>query len=313
LSKPPVRVTIIGLGRVGRTLAFLLSEQSTPCHINLVDPDLNEGSFEDLVHAHAHQPHTLHANDLDNIVHSEVIFHCAGPSVPAGHSRLAVARESVKLTHDIFVPLGLTRSEALVIVLANPVDVVAYWLKKFTGLPHEQVVGTGTMLDTRRFNTLLERHHGLQAGTSQAFLIGEHGSSITLWQTGSQVGGQPLADFLSDESREQLLEQTRAQADFIKKRQGATFYGAASCALQLWRAYRSQTPQRLTISTQVPEPLCQRLGLDEQVFMSLPVFLGQKDLVVDMPKLTPTEADRLADSGKILHQAIKNSSQLLNN
>lgn len=266
-------ISIIGLGQVGRALAFLLCREPEGLLLNFVDPSLNPGAIEDLLHAHADQNRVFAFNDQDALLSSDVIFHCAGPRVPEGYSRRAVRNSSLALTTEIFSPLALSRHQPLVVVLANPVDVISLKVAQLTGLHPGRILGTGTLLDTRRLNSLLERELELPSGEAQAILLGEHGESMTLWTGGSRISGIPILDALPWGRLQGILEKVGDMATFIKRYQGATFYGVSNCALDLWKWFREPSTRATIASVQVPESLSKKWGL-EPLFMSLPVVLG---------------------------------------
>lgn len=293
-------LSIIGFGRVGRALAFLLNQSAGPLWVNLVDPELNRGAYEDILHSFwGRTGHRFTVNDQARLRASQVIFHCAGPSVPHGQSRLAVARSSAELTSQIFAPLDLSEASPLVIVLANPVDLISWQLSQLAGLAPSQVIGTGTLLDSWRLNSLLDRHLGLVSGQSQAVLLGEHGNSMALWSEGSKVAGRPLEEAVPPTELDDLLQQTRQMAHLIKHHQGATYYGVASCALHLWRAVRSTEPCVLPASVEVPEPLLGQLEVDP-LFLSLPVELGNGQLRVSQQEFRGEDLERLKASAQQL-------------
>ena len=295
-------ISIVGFGRVGRALALLLSEVQGEIGLNIMDPWLNPGSYEDICHAHAHRPHRLYQNREDLLSESEVIFHCAGPEVPAGQSRLAVVQSSMELTEQIFGSVQLVTP--LVIVVSNPVDIIAYYTRAVSKLDSTQVIGTGTLLDSRRFNILVERELELPAALSQAVLLGEHGDSAMLWRSGSTIGGKPLADSLTRLQQEEILDLTKAQAAYIKEHQGATFYGVANCALTLWKAYLDEEYSVLPFSVEVPESWRVRLGLSQSLYLSLPCRIGKRSLQVLEAKLEAEEWAHLAASARVLERVL---------
>lgn len=295
-------VTIIGFGKVGRAVAFLLSASRVALTVNIVDPEVGRGAFLDISHAYQGGGHTLCPNQHDLTPRSEVIFHCAGPSVPPGATRLSVAEESLALTEKIFFGIEFEEQEPLVVVLANPVDLVCLRAWQASGLPPERIIGTGTLLDTRRFNVLLEERLGLEVGASQAMVLGEHGSSMALWTAGSRLEGRPILEKVSPKILAEVMVRTKESAAEIKRHQGATYYGVAHCAVSLWHLHRERNQVLLPASVLIRESFETKWG-NEPYFMSVPVLLGQH--AVEMPGTTFKDKDLigLTASANALHDA----------
>lgn len=294
-------VSIIGLGRVGRAVAFLLSALPEPLLINLVDPWLNPGTLLDL--AHAHTRNRLVENSRELLAESHVVFHCAGPEVPPGESRLAVRDRSYELTDSIFSGLAFPHPGPLLIVLSNPVDLITLRALEVTDLPPERVLGTGSLLDTRRFNLITEQYLRLERGSVEALLLGEHGESCAVWTEGSLINGTPLKDTLNPAELKGLLQDTLRQAARIKEDQGATYYGVARCAVDLMNGYFDQEKTVSVASILCPPEFAEILQLEKPLCLSLPVVLGQRELLVRPPRLQGSDLENLRRSAHTLSQA----------
>lgn len=295
-------ITLVGFGRVGRALAFLLSTNSEKIRLNVLDPHINLGAYEDMSHAYQGRGHSIVLNDRELAERGDVVFHCAGPSVPKGSSRLSIAEASLNLTREIFEPLDLTRHNPLLVVIANPVDLVSLEAWRVSGLPAEKVVGTGTLLDTLRYNCLIERNTELADGDCRAILLGEHGSSMMVWLEGSTALGRPLLEFLSRERVEELLEETRHLAALIKRYQGATYYGVAYCAVGIWRKYEANEEYMIPASVCIPAD--HPLGWGGQpCFMSLPALLGYKKVRLAPVNFNEEDLAILKASSQTLREA----------
>ncbi len=298
-------MSVVGFGHVGKALAYLLGSVAEPLLLNIMDPNLNEGSFADIRHSLGASAHQLAQNDQRLLASSEVVFHCAGASVPKGASRLEVAAQSMEITEAVFGELKFLAADPLVVVLANPLDVLVTQLVRLTGLPAERVVGTGTLLDTYRFNALVADELGCAPCEVDGWVLGEHGDTMVLWASGSRTtDGRPLTDQLSLSKLEELLAKTRTTAAMIKSHQGATYYGVARCALVLWEAFLNDEQRLLPASVIAPDHLRQRYRLPE-VALSLPLEIGRKQLRVGQLDLTDTEAAGLSQSAETIRQAYR--------
>lgn len=206
-------ITVVGLGNVGRTLvSLLLQNKENDFTINILDPSESvQGSFLDLSQASILTDHKLVLNDFNLFENSSFVFHTAGATVKAGQTRNEIVKESLNLTEKIFSD-RVFKNEPYIIVVANPVDVVANYLYSVLKVKCKQILSPGTLLDTARLN--------YYANSKKGIVIGEHGESMVPVMQGNLVKGD-------------LREKTINAAREIKQTQGATFYGVAQCCVKI--------------------------------------------------------------------------------
>jgi len=294
-------VTIFGFGNVGRSIAHLLINMSD-CRftINVMDPSPKvRGSLLDLGHASfLSRNHFLVENSIELLNTSEFIFHSAGFGVPPGDSRLDLAEQNCALTYEMFKDYQST-VDAKVIVITNPVDNVAFHTYKATGLDASKVIGTGTLLDSLRMNYYL---HQLKPKLTDinAVLIGEHGASIVVAHSLSNVNGLRLKDWFTDDEIQFALEQTITAASVIKETQGASIYGVADCAVYIMRQIMLDTGTVQSLGVLLPNILADKLNCKE-LYLSIPARLTKsgihplEDLILDKD-----EWHKLALSAKVI-------------
>ena len=297
-----ITITIYGLGRVGQSLAqILLGESHYRYVINVVDPgDHVEGALLDLSHAATITGrHRLVCNQHDLVAHSSYLFHCAGPSVPPGASRLSVAEESIKLTEQIFKGFQ-SMVEPWLIVIANPLDIITHHTQKVTGLPPEKVLGTGTLLDSARLAYYLAEEANVTPNEVKAWVLGEHGDSMVPIISQTTINGQPLEAVLSLAQIDRCIQQTRTSAAIIKKTLGATSYGVAACAVRLMQATLDPLDTHIyPASVRVDNTWRELLG-GSAGYMGLPVRLNADGYEVLPLVLTGEEIEALVGSARVL-------------
>eukprot|EP00353_Schmidingerella_taraikaensis_P012133 CAMPEP_0185591066 /NCGR_PEP_ID=MMETSP0434-20130131/63251_1 /TAXON_ID=626734 ORGANISM="Favella taraikaensis, Strain Fe Narragansett Bay" /NCGR_SAMPLE_ID=MMETSP0434 /ASSEMBLY_ACC=CAM_ASM_000379 /LENGTH=196 /DNA_ID=CAMNT_0028215799 /DNA_START=293 /DNA_END=880 /DNA_ORIENTATION=+ len=188
-------ITVIGYGNVGRVLTDLLLGTQLNMELNIMDPaDSLTGAFLDLKHASRLQPKKrFHFNEEDVFKRSDYVFFTAGIPSKHGTSRFTTVKDNLQLVHDIFGGKQL-RSDMRIIAITNPVDVITASIISVTNLPKEQVVGTGTYLDSMRFTYHLAELAQVDIQQVDALILGEHGESCAPIVSQSTYAGSPLLD-----------------------------------------------------------------------------------------------------------------------
>jgi L-lactate dehydrogenase len=205
------------------------------------------------------------------------------------------------------VPQVLTHAPGTLLVIAsNPVDVIASVVAAISGLPPARVIGTGTILDTARFRTLLGEHLHVAPASVHAYVVGEHGDSEVLAWSSADVGGVPLVDFarqvgrpITEQARSSIEEGVRSAAYRIIEGKGATYYGIGAGIARIVRAIRNDEGAVLTLSG--PSTTMEGMA---GISLSLPRVLGAQGARVELrPRLSPDEQNALHRSAEILRQA----------
>ena len=197
----------------------------------------------------------------------------------------------------------LKGTKGLLIVIANPVDVLTYVLHKASGLPAERVIGTGTMLDTARLRQILGRELQLEPSSVHAHVLGEHGDSEVVIWSGAVIGGVPLQDWpgWSKDKEEKVAKEVRTAAQEIIKKKGVTNHAIGLVTAALLKAALRDDRRVLTVS-RVQEGA---FGL-EGVALSLPTIVssaGATEIVE--PKMTEEELQGLKNSADVLRKALQ--------
>ncbi len=298
-------ISIIGFGNVGKTIGgLLLPMEEQSIHLNIIDTDLGvEGAILDLQHgAELYPKHQISHNNQELLNESDFVFHCAGASVPKGMSRLVTSRASIDITKAIFKEFKPTK-EPFVIVVANPVEIIAYITQKETGLPKQNIIGTGTYLDSIRMNYVVKEHAD-NISSINAILLGEHGSSAFLSEQLSTLNGQPFNSMFDQGTLDSLMTQVKASAGKIKETQEATIFGVSYCAIRIFEALLSDEPKQIPVSTFIPDHLTAKLD-ESDIYLSLPSEVSDKGAIpTENYQPNSNEQERLKECIKVIRSYI---------
>ena len=297
------RVGIVGTGWVGSSVAISTLHAGLAQELLLHDvrTAIAEGEAMDLAHGAAFYPvATVRQVALDEMRETDAVVIAAGRGGRPGESRLDLARDNARVVREIASRFrGYT---GVIVVVTNPVDVLTYEVAVTSGLPHERVIGTGTMLDTARLRQMIGTTLHVAPQSIHAQVIGEHGDSeVVLWSS-AQVAGEPLRRWpaWSGELEAEIAGHVRSAAYEIIQRKGATNHAIGLVTAALLRAVLRGENRALTVS-RVQDGA---LGLND-LALSLPAIVGSGGAAhVVEPALSPEERAGLERSAAVLRQAI---------
>lgn len=283
----------------------LLGEQVAE-ELVLVDrnAELAEGEALDLLHATPFYKKTsIMAGPMAAIQGSDVVIISAGSAHHTDETRLSLASRNAHVIAGIAKEIARFAPDSLIIVVTNPVDVMAHVAWRFSGFPHQRVVGSGTVLDSARLRVLLAETCGISPANVHAYVIGEHGDSeLAVWSTAS-LGGIPIGQCCStcDFSRncelmkQGLFEKTRHAGNEIIAMKGATNHAIAAATASIVKAIAGNEQRILTLSS-----------LQDDVYIGYPVILGRAGVERTMPlRLSAGEQRQLDASKEILRGYVK--------
>lgn len=305
----PHRVAIIGAGHVGATTAYALLLSGLAPEIVLIDLDAQraQGEAMDLMHAVPFSdPVRVWAGGYEDVDGAAVVVLTAGANQRPGEPRLQLLGRNAAILREI-VPQVIARApDAILLMTTNPVDVLTWATLATSALSPGRVIGSGTILDTARFRSLLSRHFGVDARSVHAHIIGEHGDTeVAAWSIAT-IGGMPIAEFqaasgrvLDRESRERIVTDTRRAAYEIIERKGATYYAVAAGVVRIIQAILRDESTVLTVSSR----LTGSYGL-EDVCLSLPCIVNRSGIAQLLdPPLAAEELSALRHSAAVLKAA----------
>ncbi len=309
-----MKIGVVGTGFVGSTAAYAMVMRGVGREIVLVDvnKDRARAEADDILHAvpFAH-PIEIVAGDYHDLAGSRVIVVTAGANQRPGEIRLDLLKRNAAVLQDVIPRILEHAPEAILVVATNPVDVMTHLAARTAatfGLPGNRVVGSGTMLDTARFRSLLGRHVGVDSSHVHAYVLGEHGDSEVLTWSLATVGGMPLAEFcrqrgimLDHAIQSDIDTKVRRAAYTIIGGKGATYYGIGSALAKIVDVILKDQRSVLTVCT----PLKDVLGV-EDVTVSQPHLVGGAGVLATFPPpLNDEEAKLLRKSAEVVAQAIR--------
>jgi L-lactate dehydrogenase len=301
------KVSIIGAGNVGTATAYALAMDGAASEIVLLDRNIEKASGEvlDIEHGSAFLPYTTFkgAKTYKDIAGSDIVIVTAGAAQAPGETRLQLLGRNVKILKGIVSEIKKHAPNCILVIVTNPVDVLAYFAKKFSGFPSHRVIGTGTMLDTARFKDYLAKCFGVNAHNVHAYILGEHGDSSFPALSTANIGSVPLSampGYNAQEMRAIHYTVRTVVYDIIKKK-GATNFAIGICVTQLVHAILGNTHEIFPVST----VLHGEYGIKD-VAISTPSVLGRKGIVEELVlPLNTAEKKALRKSVSILKKAIR--------
>jgi L-lactate dehydrogenase len=304
-----MKVSIIGGGGlVGSCAGFALQAGKIVREINLIDlnAELCEGQALDLLHgASLMADQEITATNTGGVKDADVVVITAGLRRKPDESRLDLINRNVALFKNILADIkqqGL-KKDAIVFVVSNPVDVLTYLAIKLVGLPPQQVIGLGTVLDTTRLRSLLAQQLRVPPTQVQVTILGEHGDSMVPIWSNAQIAGLPLEKYPGVTSHviAEIEKRTRGSgAEVIKKKGGAGFAVGVSIA-DVVHSIALDQKRILSVSSLQTGTY----GLRD-VAISVPTVVGRKgaEEIIEID-LWPKEKLALQKSGQVLRETIE--------
>ena len=259
------KVAVVGCGFVGSASAFALMQSGLFTEIVLIDADRNKAEGEALDISHGlpfARPMQIHAGTYDDIVDAAIIVVTAGAGQKPGETRLDLVKKNVGIFKSIIPEIAKRDCGGILLVVANPVDILTYAAAKLSGFPENRVFGSGTVLDTARLKYLLGQHLGVDSRSVHAFVIGEHGDSEMVAWSSANVSGVPLHDFCEmrghfhhEEAMERIAADVKNSAYVIIEKKRATYYGVAMSVRRICEAIVRDEKSVLPISSMVTTAL----------------------------------------------------------
>ncbi|HEY5285229.1 MAG TPA: L-lactate dehydrogenase [Polyangia bacterium] len=306
----PVRIAVVGAGNVGATFAYSVVLSGLASEIVLLDADKAraEGHAMDLDHAVPfNQPVRVWAGSYEDCKGALVTMVSAGASQRPGEDRMDLLKRNIAVFREVISEIAAVNPEGIILVATNPVDVLTYAAHKISGLSRRRVFGSGTILDTARFRTLLANHFDVDPRSLHAHIIGEHGDSeVPVWSL-ANIAGVRLADLggegwpkYESKAMEEIFRKTRDAAYHIIERKGATYYAVASGLLRIVEAIVRDQSTVLSASSL----LTGQYGLSN-VCLSLPTVINRRGVarVLELD-LDGSEREKLTRSAEILSASI---------
>lgn len=269
--------------------------------VNDLNEDIAEGEAMDLNHGSSFYPSAkVKPAAIEEMVDCDAIVITAGRGGTEEESRLDLLKDNVRIAKNISEQLK--GFKGILVIVSNPVDVLTYYYQKFTGLPAERVIGTGTFLDTARLRDVIGTRMNIDPNSIHAYVVGEHGDSeVVLW-SGADIGGKLIREWemWHADFEDEIAEEVRESAYKIIKKKGATNHAIGLVTATLLKWIMRNERRIVTVSTVQNGPF----GLKD-VAISLPSIVtseGVEDIIEI--KMNDDEKERFFHSAKVLKKAI---------
>ena len=300
------KAVMVGCGFVGSASVFALMQSGLFSEIDLIDADMDkaEGEAMDISHGIPFAKHMrVYPGNYDDVRDAGIVIVTAGANQKPDETRLDLVHKNVGIFKSIIPEIASRDFKGILLIVANPVDILTSVAQKLSGLPENRVIGSGTVLDTGRLKTRLSDHLGVDSRSIHAFIIGEHGDSEIAAFSSANVSGIPLNDFCEmrghyshDEAEKNIAEEVKNAAYEIIQRKRATYFGVAMAVKRICECIVRDEKSILPVSTMMHG----EQGIDG-VVLSMPCIVGSDGIETQVPiKLDEDELKRLRESAGIL-------------
>lgn len=235
------KIVLVGCGNVGMAYAYALINQNT--YVDELDLiDINEerliGEVADLNHCLAYCPSKINikVGKYADCHDARIVVIAAGANQAPGETRMDLIHKNSKIFKSIITPIMESGFKGIFIIATNPLDVMTYLTLKYSKLPINQVIGSGTTLDTARLRYMLSEKIDICPKNIEAYVIGEHGDSEFVPWSNASIGLSNIKEFISKEEMQQIEIDVRESAYEIIKRKGATYYGIGCSLVRITNA-----------------------------------------------------------------------------
>ncbi len=308
------KITIVGAGSVGSTIAYTLAVSGITSEIVMID--INEekslGEALDIRQGTPFcSPVSVYAGEYKDAVNSDIVVITSGVARKPGQTRLDLTQTNVNITKTIIPEIVKYAPDAIYVIVSNPVDILTYQFCKTAGIPESHIIGSGTILDTARLRSRLAEYYNISQQNVHAYVFGEHGESLFIpWSLGN-ISNVPIEDYkacLTDHGAntpdlvlDEVETYIRKSGAKIIARKGATFYAVAVSVCHICKSILSGTDTTMTVSSMMHG----EYGI-EDVCMSMLTIVGRTGIKGKIvAPLTDHEVELMRHSAKCLHDVIE--------
>ena len=307
------KITIIGSGAVGSTIAYTLTTLGLASEIVIIDINGEKALGEALDIRQGTpfcSPCNIYAGLYCDAVDSDIVIITCGIARKPGQSRLDLAQTNVNIMKDIAPKIAAVAPNALYVIVSNPVDIMTYVFTKISGLPENQIIGSGTILDTSRLQSELAKRFHISPKNVHAHVYGEHGDSqFVPWSLAHIANNHvdayrdssPDKDLIDWEGNYQEVEEfVRKSGSRIIENKGATFFAVAMSVCHICKCIYANAGTAVTVSTMMHG----EYGVDDVCMSTLALVGpdGYKGKV--LVELTDEEVEKMKASAEALKSVI---------
>lgn len=307
------KITVIGAGSVGATIAFMMAVKGIAAEIVVID--INEkkalGEAMDIRQGIPFcDPCKIYAGRYEDAKDSDIVVITSGIGRKPGQTRLELAQTNVNIMKSIAGEISKVAPDAVYVIVSNPVDVLTYVFNKVTDIPENRIIGTGTLLDTARLRSRIAEYMNVSQKNVHAYVLGEHGDSSFVPWSSARVCNVPLERFKdcvsdkgfvnADLNYEEIESYMRTSGGKIIQRKGATFYAIAMSVCHICQCIFENANAIIAVSTM----LHGEYGI-EDCCLSIPTIVNASGTAGKvLPDMTEEEVEKLRHSAQMLKNVI---------
>lgn len=307
------KITIIGAGSVGSTIAYTLANDDIASEIVMIDVNKEkvEGEVMDIIQGTCFRdPISIIAGEYEDAKDSDIVIITSGVARKPGQTRLELAQTNVNILKQITPQIVAAAPRALYIIVSNPVDIMTYVFTKFSGLSENQIIGSGTILDTARLKCGLSEKLHIAQKNIHAYVFGEHGDTSFIPWSGAYISGISIKEYyemmkaqgkeVEEIDKDAMLEYVRKSGGRIIANKGATFYAVSAAVCQLCNRLLAASDSVATVSTMMHG----EYGI-EDVCLSTLTLVGPNGAQGKLPmRMNKEEIEKLRASADALKAVI---------
>ena len=308
------KITVIGAGSVGSTIAYTLSNGDIASEIVLIDINKEKvaGEVMDIAQVTCFRdPINIVAGEYEDAKDSDIVIITSGIARKPGQTRIELTQTNVNILKSITPEIVKAAPNALYIIVSNPVDIMTYVFTKISGLPENQIIGSGTILDTARLRCGLSEHFKVAQKNIHAYVFGEHGDTSFIPWTGAYISGvsvdeyYELAKNLGKEvdvlDKDEMLTYVQKSGGKVIANKGATFYAVSAAVCKLCGILLASSDSIATVSSMMHG----EYGI-EDVCVSTLTLVGPNGIQGKVPmRMNKEEIAKLQASANALKEVIK--------
>lgn len=309
------KISIVGTGSVGSTIAYTLTVMGIASEIVMIDIN-NEKALGEALDIRQGTPFcgacSIYAGDYRDAVNSDIVILTSGIARKPGQTRLELAQTNVNITKSIIPEITKYAPNAVYIIVSNPVDILTYTFNKFSSIPENHIIGSGTILDTARLRARLAEYYNINQSNVHAYVFGEHGDSSFIPWSVANISNIPIKQcekiilepgIKSPELNLEEIEQyVRKSGGRVIARKGATFYAVSVSVCHICKCILGGIDTTMTVSTMMHG----EYGIDD-VCLSTLNMIGNKGVRGKVNiMLTDDEVTKLQHSADTLKEVISN-------
>lgn len=306
------KITIIGSGSVGATIAYTMTVTGLAAEIVMIDINVSKSLGEALDIRQGTpfcDPVSIYAGSYEDAVDSDIVVITSGVARKPGQSRLELAQKNVDIMKSVIPQITKYAPDAIYVLVANPVDILTYQFYKYSDIPNNHILGSGTLLDTARLRARLSEYYSLSQKAVHAYVLGEHGdSSFVPWSL-ANISNIKIDDYkqalsnnhmIPDLDHDEVENYIRKSGGKIIQRKGATFFAVAVSVTHLCKSILSGSDSAMSVSTMMDG----EYGI-EDVCLSILTIIGRDGVEgkLEAP-LTDEEVKSLQHSAQCLKDVI---------